>query len=71
MADTTPESHSESETKSECEPESTAASLGQPPEGTGPKPAGSKNGADLCRGSTLVGTTTAGNMGDDEDMCDD
>jgi glutathione S-transferase len=27
--------------------------------------------AELRRGSTLVGTTTAGNMGDDEDMTDD
>ena len=27
--------------------------------------------AELRRGSTLVGTTTAGNMGDDEDMTED
>eukprot|EP01043_Picozoa_sp_COSAG02_P070046 COSAG02_NODE_12249_length_1573_cov_1.810719_2_plen_118_part_00 len=71
VADTTPEPQPEFETKSEREPESTAACLGQPPEGTGPKSAGSENGAELCRGSTLMGTTAAGNMGDDEDMCDD
>ena len=43
----------------------TVAEEGVPPE---PEPLGSD---ELRRGSTLVGTTTAGNMGDEEDMIED
>ena len=64
-------SEAAAEPEPEPEPEPAVASLGQPPEGTGAKPGRCEDGAELRRGSTLVGTTTAGNMGDDEDMPED
>jgi hypothetical protein len=61
----------EPEPEPELEPEPAVATLGPTPEGTGPKPGRREDDAELRRGSTLVGTTTAGNMGDDEDMPED
>jgi hypothetical protein len=74
-SDLDPEKELDAASEPQPQPESAdqpaAAALGLPPEGAGSRPFTCEDGAELRRGSTLVGTTTAGNMGDDEDMTED